>query len=109
MFPSPYGEDKGFILVLQLLTIGLLQRFRPLTGKIKVLFQKGDFYELVCGRFRPLTGNIKILFAVILLKKGSDEFPSPYGEYKDFMFQTSFVMLLTVDGFRPLTGNIKIL
>ena len=37
LFPSPYGEDKGFIEIgkpLDVVPVG----FRPLTGKIKVLF-----------------------------------------------------------------------
>ena len=60
MFPSPYGEDKGFIKGGHYEKANF-EDFRPLTGKIKVLFK-------VCGgvlvdaiHFRPLTGKIKVL------------------------------------------------
>ena len=35
-FPSPYGEDKGFIVTNSICSQEE-QCFRPLTGKIKVL------------------------------------------------------------------------
>ena len=35
--------------------------------------------------FRPLTGNIKILLRDFMFNLGLAWFPSPYGEYKDFI------------------------
>ena len=85
-FPSPYGEDKGFIMSWFVDMESVKDSFRPLTGNIKILYLELEEWTMnyiefpsPYGEYKDFISNMKSVQAKV------ERFPSPYGEYKDFI------------------------